>query len=899
MTQPSPPTPSPDDPALLQARLAGILEVALDCIVTVDAEGRFLDFNPAAERTFGYRRDEVLGKLMSELIIPASLREHHDLGMRRLNDGGEPRMLGRRIETTAMRRDGTEFPVELAITRIDLGAGVAPVFAAHLRDITDRKQTESALLSLQEQLEQRIAERTAALRASEASLRESQELFARSFHGTPAIMSIARLPDGRMVEVNRAFERAIGRPKRDILGRTTLELNLWRDAALRDRFFDRFRKEGAVHDFEAEFNTLTGPRTLLLHADLIDVGGAPAILTVAVDISERLRREQAEAALARAEASYRSIFENALEGLYQSSPDGHFLRANPALARMFGYDSPEELITSINDIGRAVYVDPGRRATFFELLGTNDRVLDFESEVYRRDGSRLWVSESVRAIRDADGKLLFLEGIALDVTAQKEAARVLAEAKEAADAANRAKSQFLASMSHELRTPLNGILGYTQILARDPTLGSTQHRGVQVIHQSAEHLLGLINDVLDLSKVEAGRLELHPMPCDLPALLGGVAELLGPKANAQGLGFATAFAPDLPRTVIVDASRLRQVLLNLLGNALKFTREGSVLFSAQAVFPEADPGKARVTFSVSDTGAGIASEDMQRLFQPFVQLSQPGRGTDGTGLGLAISRSIVTALGGQLQVESQVGWGSRFWFELTLPLAPRGTHAPLPITRRVTGYDGPRRTLLIVDDNAANREVLAGLVQGVGFDVILAISGEEALAHCAQTQPAAVLLDLRMDGLSGLETARRLRQDHGSAPRIIAVSASAYDMDRQACLEAGCDDFLPKPVNAEELWLKLGTLLALTWRYEEPSRARATIAPFAGVTEPPPPEVVRAIHDLARAGDVVGLRTRVEALARELPAHAEFARAVLELANNFKMKAIRQLVAPWMPDSGP
>ena len=819
--------------------------------------------------------------------------------MDRLAAWAPPHLLGQRIETRALRRDGTEFPVELAITRVELGPDVPPVYAAHLRDITDRKQTEEALLSLQQQLEERISERTAALRASEASLRESQELFSRSFHASPALMSIGRLPEGHLVEVNRAFERAVGRPKAEVLGRTTLELGLWRQPQQRSVFLQRFQRDGAVHDFEADFHSATGPRTLLINADLIEVGGAPAILTVAVDISERRRREEVEAALARAEASYRSIFENALEGQYQSSPDGRFLRANPALARMFGYESPEELMTSVNDIGRSIYVDPGRRTTFFELLGWHDKVLDFESEVHRRDGTRLWVSESVRAVRDPSGRLLYLEGLALDITAQREAARALAEAKEAADLANRAKSQFLASMSHELRTPLNGILGYTQILARDASLGPSQHRGVEVIHQSAEHLLGLINDVLDLSKVEAGRLELHPSPCDLPALLAGVAELLGPRANAQGLGFATAFAPELPRTVVVDASRLRQVLLNLLGNALKFTREGSVLFSAR-VAADGSADAARVTFSVSDTGAGIAAEDMARLFQPFVQLGGPGRPADGTGLGLAISRSLVNALGGQLQVESQPGWGSRFWFELALPVAARGTAAPLPPPRLVTGYTGPRLRVLVVDDHANNREVLRGLLESIGLEVDTVVSGEEALAHCRSTRPAAILLDLRMDGISGLETARQLRQEHGSDLRIVAVSASAYDLDRQSCLEAGCDDFLPKPVQAESLWQSLGTLLPINWIYEESPPPRSTLAPFAGVTEPPPGDAVQAIHDLARSGDVIGLRHRAEALAAAHPRHAEFARAVLELAANFKLKAIRQLVAPWLPgDQGP
>jgi signal transduction histidine kinase/CheY-like chemotaxis protein len=563
---------------------------------------------------------------------------------------------------------------------------------------------------------------------------------------------------------------------------------------------------------------------------------------------------------------------------------------------MLGYASENELIQSINVTARSIYVDPRRRETFFELLGWHDRVVDFKSEVCRQDGSRFWISESVRAVRDPEGALQYLEGIAIDITVQREAERAMAEAKESADAANRAKSQFLASMSHELRTPLNGILGYAQILERDASLGATQQRGIHVIHQSAEHLLDLINDVLDLSKVEAGRLELHSTPCDLPALLASVAELLAPRAHAQGLGFATDLSPDLPTTVVADAGRLRQVLLNLLGNALKFTRAGSVLFSAQTRSASSSE-RAAVLFSISDTGAGIDAEDMKKLFQPFVQIGATGKAVEGTGLGLAISRSLVQALGGQLKVESKPGWGSRFWFVLELPLADR-RHLPRRASpQKVIGYEGPRQRLLVVDDHPANREVLTRLLQDVGFEVGTAVSGEEAVAGCAQQLPALVLLDLRMEGISGLETATLLRRHHGNSLRIVAVSASAYDLDRQACLAAGCDEFLAKPVRVDELWQTLGTHLGLSWTYETGGSPRATVVSFAAATAAPPPDVLRAFYELAKAGDVVGLRAKAHALAAEQSEHAEFAQHVLKLADNFKLKAIRQMIRVRLPES--
>ncbi len=414
------------------------------------------------------------------------------------------------------------------------------------------------------------------LAASEANLRESQELFAKSFHNSPALMTIAALPSGAFIEVNAAFLRGVALPREAVLGRTTLDLNLWRDLSQREIFIQQISNHVTVRDFEAEFNSGSGePRFYLLNADRIELKGQPCILTVAIDITERRRRLRAEEALAVAERRYRALFENAAEGLYLSSVEGNFIEVNPALARMFGYANAATCIADVNAIDRQIYVDPQRRNDFFKLIENNDRITDFESEIRRADGTTFWVSESVNVVRNEAGTIDHLEGLAVDVTARREAALALNEARDSADAANRAKSQFLASMSHELRTPLNGILGFTQILRRDAHLAAAHQHGIAVIHDSAEHLLSLINDVLDLSKVEAGRLDLQPTSFDLAALLAGVCELLGPKAREQGLSFVPRIAHDLPSRVVADSARLRQVLLNLVANALKFTTEPS------------------------------------------------------------------------------------------------------------------------------------------------------------------------------------------------------------------------------------------------------------------------------------------------------------------------------------
>lgn len=729
----------------------------------------------------------------------------------------------------------------------------------------------------------------------EATRRESQELFTKSFHSSPALMTIAALPGGEFVEVNEAFLKAVGRSREEVIGQTTLDLNLWCNPQQREEFIAQISQNITVRDYEAEFNSGSGqPRFYLLNADRIEIKGRPCILTVAFDINERRRRLQAEEALRYVERRYRNLFENAAEGLYLSTPEGKFLEVNPALARMFGYDSPADCIHSINTISAEVYVDPSRRDQFFQELHDLDRVTDFESQVRRRDGTKFWVSESVRAVRDAEGNLLHLEGVAVDITARRKTAAALAQALEDADSANRAKSQFLASMSHELRTPLNGILGFTQVLRRHTDLTNEQQHGLGVIHESAEHLLSLINDVLDLSKIESGRFELQPTSFDLPALLAGVAELLAPQARAQGITFRTETSGDLPARITTDAARLRQVLLNLVANAIKFTRDGSVTLEAHSAPSPGDT--VRVRFGVRDTGTGIPANEITRMFEPFEQLDNDDAQREGTGLGLAISHRLVKALGGSLSVQSTPGKGSTFWFDLDLPVADETT-TPFETHTPISGYEGPPKRVLVVDDLAANADVLANLLQPIGFDVRVVDSGEAALAAIEESLPDLILMDLRMPGIGGLEAIKRIRAlPGGDEVRCVAVSASAYDFDREQALKEGCDDFLPKPVRAEQLLDCVGRLLQLTWQHQ--TLASGTAAPFSELAEPPPAEEVESIYQLALSGDVVALRERAENLLAEHPEHQAFAEDVLELARGFKLKALRKMLQPLREGTG-
>ena len=590
--------------------------------------------------------------------------------------------------------------------------------------------------------------------------------------------------------------------------------------------------------------------------------------------------------LLQGESKYRGIYEYALEGIYQVSFDGRILSANPAMARIFGYDSPEEVVATLTDIGRQLYVNPQERLNVLATLREHGLLRGRELEFYRKDGKRVWVSVNARVVRDEAGQPQFIEGFVSDITEQKRA-EAERRARELAEAANRAKSEFLAHMSHELRTPLNAILGYAQILKREQALGHQARAGINTIERSGEHLLALINDVLDLAKIESGKLELYSAPVDVAVFLQGIADIMRVRAEAKGLAFVYE-ARDLPRVATIDERRLRQVLLNLLGNAVKFTDHGRVVLRVRAR-PNTD-SHALLAFEVQDTGLGILPEHLERLFQPFQQFGDAQRRRGGTGLGLAISRELVRLMGGDIRVTSEPGRGSIFAFELHL----FATMAPVSIVaaqRIAVGYEGPRRRLLVVDDVAENRAMLLDMLRPLGFEMFEAENGEQGLEQAQALQPDAILMDNVMPVMDGLEATRRLRQlpTFRDLP-IIAISASAAKSDEDNALAAGSTAFLPKPLREMDLLALLEQHLGVRVIYQE-QRGPAEIAMFDPAAIAAVPAQLRAALALALTRlDTDAIRAAIAEVEAYDPA---LRRAFAALADEFQYEQLlRWLLGP-------
>jgi PAS domain S-box-containing protein len=498
------------------------------------------------------------------------------------------------------------------------------------------------------------------------------------------------------------------------------------------------------------------------------------------------------------EATYRSIVEHAIEGIFQTTPDGRYLLANPALARIYGYESVEELKSGVQQIARQLYVEPERRTEFIRLMNEKDEVWGFESPIYRKDGSIIWISENVRVIRDQFGLVRYYEGTVEDITERKHAEEELRRAKTAAEEASRSKSQFLANMSHELRTPLNAIIGYSELLRDEAEdLGQESFmRDLTKIEKAGKHLLELINGVLDIAKIEAGKIEVHTERFDVAAMISEVAATIAPVVEKNGNRFEISVSPGVGE-MHTDLTKVRQSLFNLLGNAGKFTHQGLVRLEA-----ERSPGRGgdMLIFRVRDTGVGLSPEQAAKIFTAFTQAdASTTRKYGGTGLGLAITREFSRMLGGETTVESELGRGSTFTFRVP---ASFPTHAPsetlvepvhTPVDRAddlTTNSDRP--LVLLIDDDLTVHDLVRRFLHKEGFHVVAASNGAEGLELAHQLRPSIIVLDVMMPTMDGWSVLTRLK----GTPEVADIPVVMLTMvnNKEMGFSLGVDDYMLKPI---------------------------------------------------------------------------------------------------------
>ena len=789
-----------------QLRLqAMVLDQLQDHVTVTDLEGVVTYVNQAEADALGTTRESIVGQHVSIYgdSPEADARQHEIVVATRVHGAWQGSVVN-------FRPDGSRIDIDLRTMLIRDESGEPVAMVGIGTDITARLKAEDALAM-------------------------SEERYRLAFQNSLDSVNINRLSDGMYVEVNQAFLDIMGYAAHEVMGRTSLELDIWADPADRQHLVDELRQNGRCHNFEARFRRNDGTVIWgLMSAVVMELEGVPCILSITRDITEvKAAREvlerhqqqleqvvdQRTADLRDAETKYRTVADFTYDWETWVDDAGRWLYCSPACERVSGYRAEEFLARP------ELYVEITHAEDRVRLLehlqeGESNGVRDLELRIRHKNGELRWIEHLCQPVRDAAGKSIGRRVSNRDITERKQTDEALRLARDQADAASRAKSTFLANMSHEIRTPMNAIIGLTHMLRRK--LSAPDHLDkLGKIASAADHLLGVINDILDISKIEANKLVLEKSDFELDAMLGRMAAMVIERVQEKGLELIIDAAPDLG-VVNGDVTRLSQALLNYLGNAIKFTERGSITLRARVV--EESATDLLLRFEVTDSGIGIAAEHLPRLFQAFEQADgSTTRRFGGTGLGLAITRRLARLMGGDIGVESTPGVGSTFWFTARLGRVSvaRGRYL-IPALR------GKRA--LVVDDTLVTRVVHSQLLRQTGLESEATAAGEDAVALIRAADASGrpfdlLLIDLLMPDLDGFATLAMLRiLPLRHLPRVWLVTASSDTAILDDARQVGFDEILLKPLSASLLHdALLRHLPALTGQdVNEPAAVSAT-----------------------------------------------------------------------------
>jgi len=751
----------------------GVFEHAPFGMCVTGLNGRFLQVNAAYCRMLGYSEHELLAKAWMELVHPDDLEPHL---RRRQQLCDEPHGCVD-AEIRHMHRNGSVVWGRVRVSLVRDHCGSPLYFVVHVEDITQRRRAEEALC-------------------------ESEDRFRVMADSCPTLLWVTNAEGGAQF-INRTYREFCGTTLEQVEGGKWRLLIHPEDAPEYAAAFERavvqhtpFRAEARIRRADGEWRLIGSnaePRLSTGGAYLGHIG-------LSADITDR---KQAEQALRASEEKFRQLAENIREVFWMMPPAANeMLYVSQAYEQVWGRTC-DSLYRNPMSWAEAIHPDDRERARVLFTRQMQGEPVESEYRIRTPEGREKWIRDRAFPIRDLGGQLVRIAGIAEEITEQKRREEELIQAREAADAANRAKSRFLANMSHEIRTPMNGVLGMLQLLL-GTELTPEQQRFANVAQKSGRSLLELIDGILDLSKIEARKITLENLSFNLHHTIEEVCEPLRVQANAKGLRFCSRLSPETPQFVRGDAHRLRQVLTNLVGNAIKFTERGEVTLYT-ALESQGDR-TATIRFAVDDTGIGIRPEQVAVLFSRFVQAdASTTRRYGGTGLGLAICKELVEMMEGTIGVDSREGRGSTFWFTAVLQLdAPR--HQPLPAelldadsgTPDARTSAGGAGRILVAEDNPTNQDVVLAQLEKLGYKADAVSNGAEAIKALEQKAYDAVLMDCQMPVMDGFEATRRIRASIPGIP-IIAVTADAMSGDRDRCLSKGMNDYLSKPVDLRQL----------------------------------------------------------------------------------------------------